>query len=66
MDESSFALDASKDKGYSFKGQKCYAKKDWHAKGRINAIGAIVDFKLFNVCLFDTNINSDIFLFEYP
>lgn len=40
---------------------RCYAKKDWHARGRVNVIGAIVDFKLFNVCLFDTYINSDVF-----
>ena len=40
---------------------RCYAKKDWHARGRINAIGAIVDFKLINVCLFDTYVNSDVF-----
>ena len=61
MDESGFAVDAPRSNGYSPKGQKCYAKKNWHAKGRVNAIGAITDFKLFNVCLFETNINSDIF-----
>ena len=27
----------------------------------MNAIGAITDFKLFDVCLFDTYINSDVF-----
>ena len=61
VDESGFAVDAPRNKGYSLKGQKCYVKKDWHAKRRVNAIGAITDFKLLNVCLFNTNINSDIF-----
>ena len=50
-----------RDRGYSLKGAKCYATKDWHAKGRINVIGAITNFKLFSVCLFDCNINADIF-----
>ena len=54
-------MDALRDRGYSLKGQRCYASKDWHAKGRINAIGAITNFKLFNVCLFDSYINADIF-----
>ena len=61
VDESGFALDAPRNRGYSLKGSKCYGCKDWHAKGRVNAIGAIVDFEFINVCLFDTNINSDIF-----
>lgn len=61
VDESGFAVDAPRTNGYSSKGERCYAKRDWHAKGRVNAIGAITDFKLFNVCLFDSYINSDIF-----
>jgi hypothetical protein len=27
--------------GYSLKGQRCYGKHDWGAKGRMNAIGAL-------------------------
>jgi transposase len=61
IDESGFAVDAPRDRGYSEKGLRCYASKDWQAKGRVNAIGAIINFRLFNVCLFDTYINSDIF-----
>jgi len=38
---------------YSLKVQRCYTSKDWHARSRVNAIGVITDFKLFNVCLFD-------------
>lgn len=47
--------------GYSPIGQRCYGKKDWHAKGRINAIGAVVDMDMVTVSLFDSNINADIF-----
>ncbi|WP_259135011.1 transposase [Chryseobacterium ginsenosidimutans] len=61
MDESGFALDMPRENGYSQKGEKCYASKDWHARGRVNAIGAITDFKLFNVCLFNCNIDADVF-----
>ncbi|MDE1466019.1 transposase [Spartinivicinus poritis] len=34
---------------------------NWQAKGRVNAIGALVGFLFLTVALFDTNINSDIF-----
>lgn len=61
VDESGFALDSPRDNGYSQKGQRCYASKDWHARGRVNAIGAVTNFKLINVCLFDTYINADVF-----
>lgn len=61
MDESGFAVDSLRENGYSPKGEKCYASKNWHARGRVNAIGAIRDFKLFNVCLFNCNIDSDVF-----
>ncbi len=41
------------------KGEKYYAGKDCHARGRVNAIGAITNFKLFNICLFSCNIEAD-------
>lgn len=47
--------------GYSMKGIRCHGTQDWHAKGRINVIGAIVDFVFLTVSLFDSNINSEIF-----
>jgi len=34
---------------------------DWHKKGRINAIGALVGTLLLTVCLFIGSINSDVF-----
>ena len=61
IDESGFSVDAQRDFGYSEKGARCYASKDWHSRGRVNAIGAICGFKMLNVCLFDGNINSDVF-----
>lgn len=54
-------MDPPRDIGYSLKRQRCYAKRDWYARGRVNAIGAITNFKLLNICLFDTYINADIF-----
>ena len=27
-------------------GTRCYGQKDWHARGRLNAIGAVLAFKL--------------------
>lgn len=61
VDESGFAVDAPRNGGYSTKGQGCYASKDWHARDRVNAIGALTNYILFNVCLFDTYINADVF-----
>lgn len=61
LDESGFAVDSPRTHGYSEKGKRCYATKDWHARGRINAIGAIIGFTFLTVSLFDCNINSDVF-----
>jgi len=48
-------------RGYSLVGQRCYGIHDWQAKGRKNAIGAIIGFTFLTLSLFDSNINSDIF-----
>ncbi len=61
LDESGFCVDAPRERGYSLTGVKCYASKDWHAKGRVNAIGAICRFKLLSICLFPCNIDADVF-----
>jgi len=61
LDESGFALDMPRTYGYSEIGKRCFGEQDWHAKGRINVIGAIIGMQLLTVCLFDSNINSDIF-----
>ena len=61
LDESGFAHDMPRIRGYSERGQRCYGTHDWHAKGRTNAIGAIIGFTLLVVGLFEGNINSDVF-----
>ena len=61
IDESGFAQDTARDYGYSSRGSRCYASKDWHSGGRVNAIGAIHNFEMLNICLFQGNINADVF-----
>ena len=61
QDESGFAQDMPRTHGYALKGEHCYGKQDWHARGRINAIGALIGKKLLTVCLFKCNINADVF-----
>jgi transposase len=61
LDESGFALDMPRTNGYSQKGRRCFGENDWHAKGRLNAIGAIIEKMMITVCLFEGNINSDVF-----
>ena len=61
LDESGFACDMPRSHGYSMKGQRCFGKHDWQAKGRINVIGALSGHQLVTSCLFDSTINSDVF-----
>jgi len=61
LDESGFAVDAPRTHGYSRTGARCYGKKDWHARGRLNAIGAICAFRLLAVDLWDCNIDANVF-----
>ena len=61
LDESGFAQDMSRQHGYCYRGKRCYGVHDWHAKGRINVIGAMVGFGLVSVGLFKGSINSDVF-----
>ena len=61
LDESGFSTDMPRPRGYSQKGERCYGTHDWHAKGRINAIGALLGALLLTVSLFTGSINSDVF-----
>ena len=61
LDESGFAQDMPRTHGYSYRGKRCDGVHDWHAKGRINVIGAMVGFGLVSVGLFEGSINSDVF-----
>jgi len=61
IDESGFAVDQPRTHGYSQKGERCFGLHNWHEKGRINAIGALIGFSFLTVMLLNTSINSDIF-----
>ena len=43
------------------KGKRCYGSHDWHARGRVNAIGAIIRNSFIDWSLFTGSINSDVF-----
>ena len=49
LDESGFARDEPRTHGYCYRGKRCHGIHDWHAKGRINVIGAMVGFVLVSV-----------------
>ena len=61
MDESGFAQDMPRQYGYAPVGSRCYGTHDWHSKGRVNVIGAIVDMTFVTLSLFSSSINSDVF-----
>jgi hypothetical protein len=48
--------------GYAHIGKRCFGKHNWNEKGRINVIGAIVDFCLITVVTISGTINSNVFL----
>ena len=43
IDKSGFAVDIPRTHGYSPKGKRCFGICDWHAKGRVNAIGGLIN-----------------------
>jgi transposase len=47
--------------GYSLKGERCFGRHNWQAKGRTNVIGALYNHTLLTTCLYETNIDSDSF-----
>ena len=47
--------------GYSDKGARCYGVHDWHAKGRVNVIGAIIGMTFLTLSMFSSSINADVF-----
>ena len=61
LDESGFAQDMPRTHGYSARGQRCFGKQDWHARGRINVIGALLAGVLLTVGLTTANVDADIF-----
>lgn len=61
LDESGFAHDSPRQYGCAPIGQRCFGIHNWNAKGRTNAIGAIVGLTFLTLALFDSTINSDVF-----
>ncbi len=61
VDDSGFEQSMPRTHAYSPVGERCYGVHDWHAKGRINAIGAMMGFALVTVSLFEGSINADTF-----
>jgi len=61
LDESGFAKSMPRTHGYAIKGKRCYGVCDWGARGRTNAIGALLGKEILTVSLFEQNINTNIF-----
>jgi len=61
IDESGFAHDMPRRHGYAPAGQRCHGVHNWHARGRTNAIGALIGKELLTVGLFDVNVDADVF-----
>ncbi len=61
IDESGFAHDMPRTHGSASTGQRCDGLCDWQARGRTNAIGALIGKALLTAGLFQANVNADIF-----
>ena len=61
LDESGFAQCMPRLHGYSKRGERCYGKHDWHAKGRVNVIGAIIGSAFLTLSVFSCYVNADVF-----
>ncbi len=61
IDESGFAVDQPRTHGYAPRGERCIGTHDWHARGRINVIGALLAGALLSVGLTEANVDADIF-----
>ncbi len=61
IDESGFAHDMPRTHGYALRGNRCYGKHDWGAKGRTNVIGALLGGALLTVSMFESTINTDVY-----
>ena len=61
IEESGFAHDMPRTHGYSSKGERCYGKHDWGAKGRTNAIGALLGSAIIAIGLLTGSVNTNVF-----
>ncbi|MFV0410607.1 MAG: hypothetical protein ACK5LJ_13235 [Paracoccus sp. (in: a-proteobacteria)] len=44
--------------GYAPRGRRCYGVRDWHARGRINVLGALLSGVLLTVGLTTSNVDA--------
>ena len=61
VDESGFSHESTRSHGYAKIGERCFRKFNWGAKGRTNAIGALMNGLLITLALIQFNVNTDIF-----
>jgi transposase len=61
LDESGFARDMPRRHGYAQAGERCAGRRDWHAGGRTNAVGALLGASLLTVSLFQGPVNANVF-----
>ena len=47
--------------GYAPKGERCYGTHNWHERGRVNAIGAILAGTFLTCSLVNCNVDSHVF-----
>ena len=47
--------------GYAPVGERCVGQQNWHARGRINVVGALLISCLLTVSLFSGTINANTF-----
>lgn len=61
IDESGFSHESTRSHGYAKIGEHCFGTFNWGAKGRTNAIGALLNGVLLTVSLFSFNVDSNVF-----
>jgi hypothetical protein len=61
VDESGFSHESARSHGYAKIGERCYGRFNWGAKGRTNAIGALLNGMLLTISLFKFNVDADVF-----
>ena len=61
LEESGFAHDMPGKHGYAPLGKRCVGKHNWHARGRLNVVGALLVSCLLTVSLFSGSINANPF-----
>jgi transposase len=47
--------------GYSLRGRRCYGSHNWGARGRTNAIGALLGKDLLTVALLEGTVDTEVF-----